>query len=397
MPSCIESGKVWQTFAILEGPSTAAGAAHTPPSCRGWIVWAVGVLAYVLAVMQRTTFAVAGLDAADRFAITPGALSAFVFVQVAVYLAAQIPGGPRGGPVRLPRDARGQRGAAGRRSAAARRRARPAVGRARPGAGRPRRRLGVLGGARARPAVVPGAPGAAGHPGDDDPLPARAGALRAAVRWVLHGAGWSAAFGAAAAASALVAVLVFAVVRNAPAGVVAPAPAGASMREIRGACAAVWRRPGTRLGFFGHMGTQFSMMVFTLLWGVPWLVTRAGPLRRPRRAAAHPVRRVHDRDRPRLRDVRHAPPAAPLVGGARGDRRGGGGLDGRARAARSGAAWLLVLLIVVLGRGGSRLGRRHRHRPHPQPERQPRRRPEHGQHGRVPGLARRAGRDGRAC
>ncbi|HXL20289.1 MAG TPA: MFS transporter, partial [Streptosporangiaceae bacterium] len=25
------------------------------------------------------------------------------------------------------------------------------------------------------------------------------------------------------------------------------------------------------LGFFGHMGTQFSMMVFALLWGVPYL------------------------------------------------------------------------------------------------------------------------------
>src|SRR4051812_30059570 len=60
---------------------------------RGWLVWSVGVFAYVLAVMQRTTFGIAGLDAADRFAITPGALSVFVFVQVAVYLAAQIPAG----------------------------------------------------------------------------------------------------------------------------------------------------------------------------------------------------------------------------------------------------------------------------------------------------------------
>ena len=35
-------------------------------------------------------------------------------------------------------------------------------------------------------------------------------------------------------------------------------------------------RPGTRLGFFGHMGTQFSMMVFVLLWGVPYLVSAQG-------------------------------------------------------------------------------------------------------------------------
>src|SRR6476620_4213660 len=60
---------------------------------KGWVIWSVGVFAYVLAVMQRTTFGIAGLDAVTRFAITPGALSAFVFVQVAVYLAAQIPAG----------------------------------------------------------------------------------------------------------------------------------------------------------------------------------------------------------------------------------------------------------------------------------------------------------------
>jgi MFS family permease len=35
-------------------------------------------------------------------------------------------------------------------------------------------------------------------------------------------------------------------------------------------------RPGTRLGFFGHMGTQFSMMVFVLLWGIPYLVSAQG-------------------------------------------------------------------------------------------------------------------------
>ena len=67
--------------------------AETPVASRAALVWAVGMLGYVLAVMQRTTLGVAGLDAVDRFAITPGALSAFVFVQVAVYAAAQIPAG----------------------------------------------------------------------------------------------------------------------------------------------------------------------------------------------------------------------------------------------------------------------------------------------------------------
>ena len=53
----------------------------------------------------------------------------------------------------------------------------------------------------------------------------------------------------------------------------APAvPLRATGRDLR----AIWARPGTRLGFFGHMGTQFPMMVFTLLWGVPYLVSAHG-------------------------------------------------------------------------------------------------------------------------
>ena len=82
----------WQTFAIM-GSVTAAEPPAARPSRRGYLVWAVAVLAYVLAVAQRTTFAVAGLDAADRFAVDPGTLSAFVFIQLAVYIAMQLPAG----------------------------------------------------------------------------------------------------------------------------------------------------------------------------------------------------------------------------------------------------------------------------------------------------------------
>src|SRR5712671_7631974 len=60
---------------------------------RGWAVWVVGVLTYILTVMQRTSLGVAGLDAARRFGISPGMLAAFVFIQVAVYIAAQTPAG----------------------------------------------------------------------------------------------------------------------------------------------------------------------------------------------------------------------------------------------------------------------------------------------------------------
>jgi hypothetical protein len=64
------------------GPATGGVGA------RAWVAWSVGVPAYVLAVTQHTT-----LDAAARFDIRPGALSVFVFVQVAGYTAAQLPAG----------------------------------------------------------------------------------------------------------------------------------------------------------------------------------------------------------------------------------------------------------------------------------------------------------------
>jgi MFS family permease len=60
---------------------------------RPWIVWATGLLAYIVAVLDRTTLGVSGLDAADRFGASPGVLSTFVVLQIVVYACAQVPAG----------------------------------------------------------------------------------------------------------------------------------------------------------------------------------------------------------------------------------------------------------------------------------------------------------------
>src|SRR3984893_10026157 len=60
---------------------------------RAWIVWSVGLLAYIVAVLDRTTLGVSGLQAANRFGVSPGVLSSFVVLQVVVYAAAQVPAG----------------------------------------------------------------------------------------------------------------------------------------------------------------------------------------------------------------------------------------------------------------------------------------------------------------
>jgi len=58
-----------------------------------WVVWSVALAAYTVGVMHRTSFGVAGLDAAERFHAGPAALSGFVVLQLLVYAALQVPVG----------------------------------------------------------------------------------------------------------------------------------------------------------------------------------------------------------------------------------------------------------------------------------------------------------------
>jgi MFS family permease len=233
-------------------------------------VWAVGVLAYILTVMQRTSLGVAGLDAARRFGLTPGVLASFVFIQVTVYIAAQTPAGvlvDRFGP-RVMLVASGLFLTTGQLLLASATALPQAVlARILVGLGDAIVFVAVLGlvprwfAARRVPLIT-----------QLTTILGQLGQILSAVPFLmlLHHAGWSTAFGFAAAGSALVALLAAAVVRNAPGGGWSPAPP-MSAREIGRQLREVWGRPGTRLGFFGHMGTQFSMMVFALLWGVPYL------------------------------------------------------------------------------------------------------------------------------
>ena len=69
--------------------------------------------------------------------------------------------------------------------------------------------------------------------------------------------------------------------RDAPAGT---APRPRRPREVRGNLVDTWREPGTRIGLYTHLVTQFSGTVFALLWGYPFLVVGQG--RSPAAAAA---------------------------------------------------------------------------------------------------------------
>ena len=58
-----------------------------------WVVWGVGVAAYIVAVLQRTSLGVAGLAAADRFGASASMLATFAVLQLLVYAALQVPVG----------------------------------------------------------------------------------------------------------------------------------------------------------------------------------------------------------------------------------------------------------------------------------------------------------------
>jgi MFS family permease len=241
---------------------------------RAWVTWSVAVAAYLVGVMHRTTFGVSGVAAAERFDATPDVLASFVFIQVAVYLGMQVPAGlllDRWGSRALL--ATGSLAMACGQGLLAVATDLPLVyaGRVVVGAGDALMFVSTL-------ALLP-----RWFPARSVPLltqvtatTGQLGQILSAVPFLalLGTAGWTPSYAGVAAAGAVMAVVVLVLVRNAPydAG---PVPS-LRLREIGEALAGVWRNPGTRLGYFSHMGTQFSGMVFALLWGVPYLVQAQG-------------------------------------------------------------------------------------------------------------------------
>ena len=60
---------------------------------RAWLVWGVALTAYLLAIFHRSSLAVAGLAAAERFDISAAQLATFTMLQLLVYAGMQIPVG----------------------------------------------------------------------------------------------------------------------------------------------------------------------------------------------------------------------------------------------------------------------------------------------------------------
>lgn len=261
-----------ETGAVTVGRSTTS-----PGAVKGaWWIWGIGVFAYVIAVFNRSSFGVAGIEAGERFAVDPAVLSGFVVLQVVVYAGMQIPSGlllDRVGP-RVMIAVGAVVMAIGQAILAGTDQLWPAyLARVLVGAGDAMTFISVL---RLVPAwfadrrapVISQLTGLIGQTGQIlSAIPLMA---------ILAGPGWSTGFGSAAALTVLSAVLVTAIVRDGPREIPRNTDPRVPLSGMPRQLATVWRRPGTKLGFFTHMGTQFSITTFALMWGVPYLVQGQG-------------------------------------------------------------------------------------------------------------------------
>ena len=242
---------------------------------RAWIVWSVGLLGYIVAVLDRTTLGVSGLEAANRFGASPGVLSSFVVLQVVVYAAAQVPAGvllDKFGSKALI-VAGGLLMAAGQLTLAVTTSLHVAIGaRAILGLGDALTFISVLRlvphwFAPQRVPLVTQLTGICGQLGQVlSALPFLA---------LLTGSGWTVAYTAVAALGVMSVALTLSLVRDTPDGTVVN-DEKTDLRAVLANVKTVWLRPGTRLGFFTHMGTQFSITVFALMWGVPYMTAAQG-------------------------------------------------------------------------------------------------------------------------
>jgi MFS family permease len=239
------------------------------------MVWTTGMAAYVIAVLDRTTMGVSGLNAAERFGASPGVLSTFVVLQVVVYACAQVPAGVlldrfgsraliAGGATLM---ASGQLILAMSESLPLAIAARAVVG-----LGDAFTFISVL-------RLVPHwfAPKRVPLLTQVTGICGQLGQVLSAVPFLalLTATTWETAYLSVAALGVLGLALVLAVVKDTPHGRVV-AEETMTMRATLTSVKTVWLRPGTRLGFFTHMGTQFSVTVFALIWGVPYLTVAQG-------------------------------------------------------------------------------------------------------------------------
>jgi len=244
-------------------------------SRRGALVYAIGLVAYLVAITQRTTIGVAGVSATERFHANASVLSMLAVLQLVVYAGAQIPFGvllDRIGPRRLMIGGLAVMAIGQVVVALSPNIGDAIVGRVLVGAGDATIFLSVI-------RLV-----SSWFPGRSVPIAVQwvsnagqLGQVLSAVPFaaLLHEDGWTTAFLSAAGFVVLGLVLVIVLVVDRPRDAIeGPRPESwtQSLRQLGESL----RMPGTQLGFWSHFVTMSPMTMFTLMWGLPYLVFGLG-------------------------------------------------------------------------------------------------------------------------
>lgn len=258
---------------------------RSEPGWRAWLIWAVAVAAYTLAIANRASLSAVGVDAAERFHADAATLSLFAVVQLAVYGGMQI-------PIGVLLDRYGSRPimaigmvlmALGQLVMALS----PSIGIALLA-----RVLLGAGDAAVFPAVLRLV--ATWFPAQRGPmmmqLTGQLGQLGQLIALVpvaalLHATTWTITFGSIAGLGILFAILVWLLIRNRPAEREADVTVNTETGVVRVVTSAIdtgvgiraaWAHPGTRLAFWSHFTTPFAGTAFVLLWGMPFLTAGEG-------------------------------------------------------------------------------------------------------------------------
>ena len=241
-------------------------------------IWSVGLLTYLLAVFHRSSLAVAGLAATQRFGISAAQLATFTMLQLLVYAALQIPVGllvDRFGPRNILITGAVVLTLAQAGFAFADTYALALIARLFVGMGDAMTFVCVLRlvntwfGPRRIP-IITQLTGVIGQ----------AGAIIAAIPMTvaLSHLGWTQAYLLAASLGVVLVIALVLVVHDAPGSRSIRGPA-LSATQIRRSVGESWEHPGTRLGFWMHFTTQFSATTLGLLWGYPFFVRGEGQSR----------------------------------------------------------------------------------------------------------------------
>jgi nitrate/nitrite transporter NarK len=241
---------------------------------RAWVIWLVALSVYILAIFNRSSLGVAGLLATQRFGISATQLSFFTVLQLVVYAGLQVPIG-----VLLDRYGSkllllcglilmtvGQLVFALATSFPVAVLARVLIGAGDAAMFVSVIRLVTVWFLVRQAPMITQLTGQLGQVG--------AIAAAAPLALALDRLGWTKAFALASTLGVFGMVAVALMVKDSP--YARTEVVRVKMRALARTLRLVWGNPGTRLGMWSHFTAQFSVTVFVLLWGYPFLVRGEG-------------------------------------------------------------------------------------------------------------------------